>query len=281
MKAVIIMATHNGENYIGEQLDSICSQTFKNIILYISDSSKDLKTKTIIDKYFNILNIKYFKYNYGAHIKVSENKVTLNFENALYKYYESADYSPENIVFLADQDDVWANDKISKHIKEYEEDKEVALVYNNSMITDFDLNPKTSIDKEIPGYFNKRKIAHYAWGSAIIGCSLSFKSKYLKKILPIPKELPGHDNYILAVLNNKKEVFIDEILQYWRRHDNNYSLLENKDDMDVRMRINNLKLNNVKNLKTYVFKSKIDVIDKMWLATILFVKSVKKFFGVL
>ena len=44
----ILMATYNGEKYLKEQIDSILSQTYKNINLIIADDcSKDSTRETL------------------------------------------------------------------------------------------------------------------------------------------------------------------------------------------------------------------------------------------
>lgn len=50
-KALIMMATYNGEETIREQLDSIQSQDFQNWELYISDDNSSDKTREIIAEY--------------------------------------------------------------------------------------------------------------------------------------------------------------------------------------------------------------------------------------
>ena len=50
-KIDILLATYNGENYVGEQIESILSQTYKNINLIISDDKSQDNTREILEEY--------------------------------------------------------------------------------------------------------------------------------------------------------------------------------------------------------------------------------------
>ena len=47
----VLLATYNGEKYIKEQIESILSQTYKNIKLIISDDCSSDKTVEILKEY--------------------------------------------------------------------------------------------------------------------------------------------------------------------------------------------------------------------------------------
>ena len=50
-KIEILMATYNGEKYVGEQIDSIIHQTYKNWKLLIRDDNSTDKTLEILKEY--------------------------------------------------------------------------------------------------------------------------------------------------------------------------------------------------------------------------------------
>ena len=93
----VCMATYNGQKYIKEQIDSILCQLGPADELVISDDHSTDLTPDIIKSYDD-KRIKFF-YN------ELKKGVTHNFENALLK-------SKGDILFLADQDDVWLPNKI-------------------------------------------------------------------------------------------------------------------------------------------------------------------------
>ena len=57
-KVDILLATYNGEKYLKEQIESILSQTYKNIQIIISDDcSKDATREILKDRYKNIIDV--------------------------------------------------------------------------------------------------------------------------------------------------------------------------------------------------------------------------------
>ena len=104
----VCMATYNGQKYLREQIESILCQLSANDELVISDDHSTDSTVDIIRSYGD------------SRIKMYANEltkgVTHNFENALNK-------SKGDIIFLADQDDVWLPNKISKMEKKFHDVK--------------------------------------------------------------------------------------------------------------------------------------------------------------
>lgn len=92
----VCMAAYNGEKYIKDQLSSILKQIGPNDEVVISDDGSKDKTKNIVDS-LNDTRIRYVE-NRNKH------GFTHNFENAL--RLAQGDY-----IFLADQDDIWLDNK--------------------------------------------------------------------------------------------------------------------------------------------------------------------------
>ena len=99
------MATYNGAKYIKEQLDSIIPQLRDDDELIVSDDASKDETLKIVESY-NDPRIKIFhNENHG---------VAHNFENAMRQ-------ASGDIIYFADQDDVWLPgklDKMEKFIKD-------------------------------------------------------------------------------------------------------------------------------------------------------------------
>ncbi len=97
MKLSICMATHNGGRFLREQMDSILNQLKADDELIISDDNSFDDTIEIIqacqDNRIKLLRSKKF------------NSPAKNFEHALAS-------CKNEIIFLADQDDVWHLNKI-------------------------------------------------------------------------------------------------------------------------------------------------------------------------
>ena len=63
----ILMATYNGEKYLGEQIDSLLAQTYKDWHLYIHDDGSTDNTQAILREYA-LMQIKNFV-KFVLHIK--------------------------------------------------------------------------------------------------------------------------------------------------------------------------------------------------------------------
>ncbi len=128
-KAVILLATYNGEKYLEELLDSLVNQTYPNVQIYIRDDCSNDSTKDILYKYRN-------KYN-NVHVKIG--KKNLGYPACFYALTDNAPKS--DYYFFADQDDVWFLDKVEKAIKKMEElNGEVIAYYSGYKICNNNLD---------------------------------------------------------------------------------------------------------------------------------------------
>lgn len=202
------MATHNGEKYIKQQLDSILCQLSSNDEVVISDDGSIDSTLKII-KEFNDSRIKVFNQKSPIGLPGHE-YATLNFENALRN-------AKGDFIFLSDQDDVWTDNKIEvsmKYLKEYD------YIVSDAFVTDADLNiiSETRFTKEEKIYFNKYLAV--VLSTPYQGSCAAFKRCVLDKAMPFPKGTQSHDRWIgnVAAFYYKYKV-IPEKLIYYRRHE--------------------------------------------------------------
>lgn len=199
----VCMATYNGAQYLGEQVDSVLSQLQPQDELVVSDDGSTDRTVEILQSY-NDPRIRIFC-NERAHGVVG------NFDTAL--SHAMGDY-----IFLCDQDDVWRPDKVAKCIEVLQR---VDLVVHNAQLTTgykiirdsyFELRGSG------PGYWKN------LWRNSFVGCCMAFRREVLRKISPLPPKTAMHDMYIGLVASRKFTVeFLDETLVCYRRHGGNAS----------------------------------------------------------
>ncbi len=204
MNISVCMATHNGEKYLHQQIDSILIQLEVNDELIISDDNSSDKTHDIITSYHD-LRIKFIgSKRFGTPAK--------NFEYALAN-------CTHTIIFLADQDDVWHMDKI-KIMKN-------ALVSSELVICDCRV-----VDENLQPIYNsffqhnrsKSGLLKNLMKNSFIGCCMAFHRTVLERSLPFPENIILHDQWIGLVAERHFNVtFIPEILVDHRRHPKNYS----------------------------------------------------------
>jgi len=202
----VCMATYNGEKYIQEQIDSILAQLGPDDELVISDDLSIDTTLSIIKGYQDS-RIKLFLHeqNHGF---------VRNFENAL-------SHASGDVVFLADQDDIWMPYKI--------EDSLAAL-----QNADFVVSDCITIDGQLNVLSNSRikdfNIKTGFWRLMIktryLGCCMAFRKCVLEAALPFPANayLMEHDLWLAAVAECYfKTALIEKPLIKYRRHGTNAS----------------------------------------------------------
>ncbi len=212
MKSVsVAMASYNGARFIKEQIETILNQMEENDELIISDDGSKDDTKDIIHEFEK-------KDNRVKLIDGPQKGVVANFENALKN-------TKNEIIMLADQDDVWMPNKLSFLRQWFENDPNVLLLMHDM----YDASNE-EIDSKILSTtsFSKRKrkngFLYNVIYNGYYGCCMAFKRELLNKLLPFPAYDMPHDQWISLIAEyEKKAVFIEKPLIVHRRHEKNVS----------------------------------------------------------
>ena len=221
IKCSVCMATYNGENHIHIQVTSIISQLSENDEIIISDDHSTDNTIDIL-KSFDDPRIKIFKNG-------SKRGPVGNFENALSK-------ASGDIIFLADQDDEWLNNKVATHLNLHQ--MHYDLVLSDAIVTDEIGN--VIFDSFFKERDSKPGILNTLIKNSYIGCCMSFNKKMLDYALPFPPYIHMHDWWIGLIGEIKgKTIFCDKKLIYYVRHNNNASPTLGKSGYSVLKRIKN------------------------------------------
>ena len=221
----VAVATYNGDKYLKEQLESICSQTIIPDEIVISDDGSTDKTETIVNEIINkyasdSLKISFIRNN-GIH------GVCKNFENALMNC--AGDY-----IFLSDQDDIWMGDKVKKVIHIFEQEPTALCVAHDAILVDrFGNKIDGIINNEVNGERLELPINDYAhlskneWlefsvtRSLVNGMVMCITSSFLQKCLPFPN-VRFHDQWISYMsIKNDGFYFLNEFLAKYRLHGSN------------------------------------------------------------
>lgn len=203
----VVMAAYNGEKYIRTQIESILTQLSDDDELIVSlDTSTD-KTEEII-RSFSDPRIQL--------IQGPNQGVVSNFEHAI-------NQAKNEIIFLSDQDDVWMSNKVDTVLSFFDEDTMVVL--HDCQIVDEDLHVMES------SYFHYRDtklgIANNVIKNSYIGACMAFHRNLLPSILPFPRGIPMHDQWIGLMGEKKgKNRLCDQPLIQYRRHKKNMSQMK-------------------------------------------------------
>lgn len=196
----VALAAYQGEDYIEAQLRSILPQLSHGDEIIVSDDKPGGATEQIVRRVMAD----------DPRVIYVEGKgqgVVANFVNAIR-------HCRGDKIFLCDQDDVWLPDKVRRVTDAF--DAGATLVLHNAYVTDRDLNITDysffALRGSKPGFV--RNIVKNSY----MGCCMAFDRKLLKKIMPMPKHLPMHDQWIgLMGEVYGKVAFLDAPLIYYRR----------------------------------------------------------------
>lgn len=201
----VAMASYNGEKYIGEQLDSIISQTYTNIEIVIVDDGSADNTVNIIKDYQT-------RYSFIFLFINEQNKgVTKTFERAAIE-------SKGTFIAFCDQDDIWVTDKIETLVKEIGEHD---AIYANSQLVDAagnSLGRDFSAIMKMQSYYSGTP---FLLSNTVPGHAVLAKAAFLKKIIPFPAEL-FFDVWIAYNAGGNNGIkFINKVLVKYRQHESN------------------------------------------------------------
>jgi glycosyltransferase involved in cell wall biosynthesis len=198
------MAVHNGELFLRQQIDSILPQLKDGDELIISDDASTDSTREIIKSYIDARIHRLPPRKFGDPSK--------NFEYAL-------SYCANEIIFLADQDDVWHPNKIEIMASEL---ALCDLVVCNCRL--IDKNGKVLSGSFFEQNHSQNGLVKNFLKNSFVGCCMAFQRQVLERILPFPPEISMHDQWIgLIAQRHFKVKFIPQTLVDHRRHGGNYS----------------------------------------------------------
>lgn len=207
-KISVCLASYNGEKFIMEQITSILMNLSDSDEIIVSDDgsidSTIEKIQSLEDKRIMII--------YNKH----PGSPARNFANA-------ARLASGDIIFFADQDDIWAENKVELFVEMY---RKRNCQYWVGIADGYLID---ECGKEIgktlfeftgtrPGFWKN------LWKNSFIGCNMACSQEFLNTCLPFPNKLPMHDWWIalLAMTYGEVQVCYAKCF-FYRRHLNNYT----------------------------------------------------------
>lgn len=217
-KICIALATYNGEKYLSKMLDSLVMQTRKaDLIVVIDDGSKD-RSVEILQEYQKLLPLQITALQQNGGHRAAFSKALEIAKTQL---------NENDLVALADQDDIWLPNKLDileKIIETPNENgKKPILVYGDAQIIDAKGNVIDKSWRKLAHICTDLPIkAHIAGTNNVTGCLSLFRASLLSKITPIPTAVNVHDAWISLIAQKQGSVRpIDEAVVQYRLHNNN------------------------------------------------------------
>jgi glycosyltransferase involved in cell wall biosynthesis len=211
----IALCTYNGSKFLREQLQSLANQTLLPFEVVITDDYSTDDTLSIIQEFFNVLNIKVFVNNFSL-------KVTKNFEKAI-------SLCTGDIILMCDQDDIWHPDKLAKISQYFQDNPDKLAVFSDADLVDeqgISLNKNfwSAVrfhEPQIQQFKDGREVELLLAGNRTAGCMMAFRKELVDKITLFPTHIPLmiHDNWITIVVAMIDSLgIIEEKLVSYRQH---------------------------------------------------------------
>lgn len=215
MKVSIALATFNGESHIEEQLRSYVNQTRRPDELVVNDDCSTDSTIAIVEA---------FAANAPFPVHIRRNRENLGFIN---NFNEAILRCTGDLVFLSDQDDVWAPGKLETIVKEFQSFPRVGLVFADSELVNENLTSLgTTMFAKIFPVEERVKAEKGDWLTVLLkrnvvgGATMAFRSEFIRCVTPLPTHLSLlHDGWIALIIASLSDVrFINEPLIRYRQH---------------------------------------------------------------
>jgi len=219
----VIIHTYNNEKFIGETIESVLNQTYKDYeIIVVDDGSVD-GTRDALLPYMQKI-----RYHY------KENGGIASAKNAGIRLSKA-----EFIAFL-DHDDLWVPDKLKLQMECFNENPHAGLVYAKYTSFRDDKELRTKPEKGYSGWIFKELLAK----SFIQTSTVMVKRECLDTVGPYDETFVLGDEYDMFLRISKKFQcgFVDKGLTRYRVHDTNASkndFLFDKENLGVYKKIYN------------------------------------------
>jgi glycosyltransferase involved in cell wall biosynthesis len=203
----VAMATYNGAAHVAQQLDSILTQTHKNLeIVIVDDASTD-----------NTLSILLHYQQKDHRVRVIQNEHNKGYRDTFYKALKGCG---GEFILCSDQDDIWKTHKIATLLKTI---GDRLLVFSDSILINDageEMNMKLSdtVHMVQPGDAGINRgfiIGNCVWGHTIL---------FHRSLLEYSGENNHHPHdWWLAVVSShlRQIVYCNDTLNYYRQHAHN------------------------------------------------------------
>ena len=215
------MAVFNGERFLARQLESLLNQTMPPAEIAVRDDGSTDGTEAIVRSFERRSGSTRICYRRNPERLGS----SANFERAV------ADAEGE-VIFLADQDDVWRPEKIERMMRQLESSPGADGVFCDSAVVDEELHDTGCRHLRNRGFDPERlrcadaeeMLALFLKRVPPAGHDMAFRSSLRELLLPFPPLAACHDTWIgMALAALGKWCCVAEPLTLFRQHGNNAS----------------------------------------------------------
>jgi len=207
MKISVALCTYNGEKHIEEQLNSILEQTKLPDEIVICDDGSTDDTVTVIRRVLE---------RYTEKLILITNPQNIGYKK---NFVQAMSLCSGDIIFLSDQDDVWAKNKIAIVNRTFQDNPRAVLVFHDAILVDEQLkllyNSFWKILEFEPVAFFRQDYGILLEKNVVQGSACAFRKNLFHKALPFPI-VAIHDEWLALVAVAEGEIIpiTQQLMQY-------------------------------------------------------------------
>jgi hypothetical protein len=215
----VLLATYNGERFVGEQIDSILAQDYPTLQILASDDGSSDRTLEILREYAE---------QFPSKIRLMEKQRPTGSAKA--NYLRLMKEATAGYICFADQDDVWLPNKVSGSMREIEKleaqhgPSRPLLVFTDLRVVDDRLktiNPSMWRQLDIDPR-SVHRLKQLIGRSVVTGCTATINRPMLELARQMPEEATMHDRWIgLLAATLGAAAIVPEQTVLYRQHDSN------------------------------------------------------------
>jgi glycosyltransferase involved in cell wall biosynthesis len=201
----VCMATYQGQQYVAIQLRSILDQLEdSDEVIVVDDHSTDRtcdEVRFIGDTRVHLIE------------RDTNQGVARTFEQAL-------SYCSGEVVFLSDQDDIWAAGKVTRVMREFQSNPDVGVVVTDAAVIDENGRTLGMSYYARRGNFRSDFLSNLL-RCKFLGCTMAFRSRLLPRVIPFPRYSDVLHDVWIGVINSVTKgntLYINEPFVWYRRH---------------------------------------------------------------
>ena len=211
----VLLAVYNGEKYLAQQIDSILSQTVKDIKIVIRDDGSCDNSVDIINYYCN---------NYPDKVFCLNGSPTGSAKQNFAKLLEACD---DDYIMFCDQDDVWLPQKVGTTLAAMQKSeggsKIPVLVHTDLKVVDQNLKViSDSFFKFQKLIQSEITLPRLLVQNYVTGCTVMINRALKEKCKKIPNDCIMHDWWLaLVAVIFGRLVCVNESTMLYRQHSDN------------------------------------------------------------
>jgi glycosyltransferase involved in cell wall biosynthesis len=197
----IVMCTYNGTRFLTEQWESIKQQTYSRLEIIITDDCSIDDTWTLLEKISKE----------DGRVRIFQNAINKGFNE---NFSAACKMATGDFIAIADQDDIWAENKIELLLQKLLQNKNCVLSYcTSAQFTDGQAHKSKGT-----AYYLDNDVYPFFLRNYISGHAMLFRRELLVLALPFPKQT--YYDWWLAVVAccNGGLCNVPDTLIYHRRH---------------------------------------------------------------